>query len=327
MNQKNDHFNRFIETPKISLIQKPTPVHKLEYLGKKLGVSELWIKREDLTSTGYGGNKVRNLEYILGEAKNKNIRKLITAAPKGSNFIAALAYHGSKNGFNVQVEQFCPTETEQILSHNRFSIDSGASITKHSYMHPYIDASVGYMKSILASNLEKDTYRVPTGGSCTLGVLGHVGAFLEMAEQMKGRMPEQIIVGVGTCGTIAGLHCGAKLLGLKTKIIGIRCVDPIMANKLNIYRLIQKTLSMLQTKTKASFEEIKLMDPDQHKVQYVRKNQQALEMSEFMKYYENVLLDTTYTSKVILGLKSMIENGKIKNKRTMYWHTFNSNAI
>ena len=56
--------------PKVKLIENPSPIHHLQRVSKALGV-DIYIKRDDLFSVGFGGNKLRKLEYLLGDAKKK----------------------------------------------------------------------------------------------------------------------------------------------------------------------------------------------------------------------------------------------------------------
>ena len=57
----------FLETTeRVSLLPGPTPLHDLRQAQRDKDV-RLMIKRDDMTGIGPGGNKVRSLEYILGE--------------------------------------------------------------------------------------------------------------------------------------------------------------------------------------------------------------------------------------------------------------------
>src|SRR5436853_7909412 len=67
----------------------PTPVHRLEALGRDAGVAELWIKRDDQTGTVYGGNKVRKLEWLLADALARGHRTVLTTGAVGSNHALA----------------------------------------------------------------------------------------------------------------------------------------------------------------------------------------------------------------------------------------------
>ena len=65
--------------PRISLGLFPTPIHKLENISAMLGTN-VYIKRDDLTGIGLGGNKVRKLEYLLAEAQKQGA-KVVAVIP------------------------------------------------------------------------------------------------------------------------------------------------------------------------------------------------------------------------------------------------------
>ncbi len=62
---------------KVSLLNLPTPLEFLKNISEELGI-QMYIKRDDMTGLGMGGNKLRKLEYILKEAQNKGATMLIT---------------------------------------------------------------------------------------------------------------------------------------------------------------------------------------------------------------------------------------------------------
>ena len=53
---------------RVSLARLPTPLEPLERLSREIGGPRLWVKRDDLTGVGVSGNKVRKLEFCVGEA-------------------------------------------------------------------------------------------------------------------------------------------------------------------------------------------------------------------------------------------------------------------
>ena len=114
------------ELPFVSIIPEPTPVHRMTRLEGKLGHSHLSVKREDFTHSVYGGNKVRNLEFVLANAIANHKQRVITIVPKGSNFTAALSAHGNRLGLGVQLNQFVAVENPQIEAHFQFSKAQGA---------------------------------------------------------------------------------------------------------------------------------------------------------------------------------------------------------
>ncbi|MCY4671307.1 MAG: D-cysteine desulfhydrase family protein, partial [Rhodococcus sp.] len=56
--------------PPISLGSWPTPVEPLARCAQALGLGpeDLWIKRDDVTGLGGGGNKIRKLQYTCAQA-------------------------------------------------------------------------------------------------------------------------------------------------------------------------------------------------------------------------------------------------------------------
>ena len=105
----------------LPLGQLPTPVHLLAHLGHELGFDSLWIKRDDLSGPLGGGNKVRKLEYLLADARQKGYETLFTAGPKGSNHVCATIKYGKAVGFQCHCllfdqppSEFSETNFQQI---------------------------------------------------------------------------------------------------------------------------------------------------------------------------------------------------------------------
>ena len=122
LSQRIDSFSLLNNIAKTPLINGPTPIYPLKFLGKEWGHGQLYIKREDLTAAKYGGNKVRNLEYLLGDCQRKGLQSIITPSPIGSNFIAALAPITQSQGIDVKVEYFKPHFNHHIQVQQKFSL-------------------------------------------------------------------------------------------------------------------------------------------------------------------------------------------------------------
>ena len=78
------HLARF---PRVRLFPTPTPLEKLEHLSRHLGGPEIWIKRDDCTVVATGGNKVRKLEWLAGEAQAQGATHLVTQGAVQSNHV------------------------------------------------------------------------------------------------------------------------------------------------------------------------------------------------------------------------------------------------
>src|SRR6185312_9544979 len=78
------------ELPRLALVHGPTPIVKRPALDEWLGV-DLWIKRDDATGGAEAGNKVRKLEWLLGEARARRADTVITCGGLQSNHARATA--------------------------------------------------------------------------------------------------------------------------------------------------------------------------------------------------------------------------------------------
>jgi 1-aminocyclopropane-1-carboxylate deaminase/D-cysteine desulfhydrase-like pyridoxal-dependent ACC family enzyme len=316
-----------IEKTWIPLINNPTPVYSLKRLGHALNHRHLYTKREDLTDLTYGGNKVRNLEFLLGDALSKKASRVVTAAPLGSNFVAALAAQSNRIGIPAEIYHFVPHLNRQIEKHARFSETQKAKL--NIYNGPLFSAVLRAATKIsFELSKDKSVYRMPTGGSGPLGVLGHINAVFELHEQVRAGLipePDFIVVGVGTCGTVAGLHAGLMLSGMKTKVVGVRCVDRVICNRFMITRLINQSLNLLGSKRKIRPRDIHLYDHGA--VDYGRSLADATAFQNIAMESENIRLDTTYTTKVVSWMSQFLSRSEIRNKHVLYWHTFSDAAV
>jgi 1-aminocyclopropane-1-carboxylate deaminase/D-cysteine desulfhydrase-like pyridoxal-dependent ACC family enzyme len=257
-------FNTYPELQQqwVPLITQATPVSRLRDFGQAIGHNHLYVKREDLTAAGYGGNKVRNLEFLLGRAQFHGCNRIAMVAPLGSNFVAAAASQATKIGMTSEFFQFVPTQNKQIHLHARFTQSTGANvhINEGPLLPAILKSSLGLglrMGQNLATN--EKTFRLPMGGSDVLGALGHVNAALELAMQIRrGEIPhvDHLLVGVGTCGTMAGLLVGLRMADLNTKVIGVRCVDKIICNEYQIAALANQLTKKLRLNFKIAVSEI-----------------------------------------------------------------------
>ena len=326
----------------VSLIPKATPVARLESFGPEVGLNNLYVKREDLTAPGYGGNKVRNLEFLLGRAQFFGCSRVAMVAPLGSNFVAAAASQSARIGMRSEFFHFTPTQNKQIHQHAKFTRSTGADLHIHdgAILPGILRSSLGLGLRISQNLMTKQkTFRLPMGGSDVIGSLGHVNAALELAMQIrKGELPaiDHLIVGVGTCGTMAGLLVGLRLANLNTKVIGVRCVDKIICNEVRIAALANQLAKKFRVGFSFAASEINLRDytafdeaRDSLAIHYAKPLAQAEDLILQMQELEQITLDTTYTTKVIHFLKSWIKTDPFQTRRKniLYWHTFSPTAM
>lgn len=217
----------------LRLADLPTPVARLDRLGRAVGHSQLYIKRDDLTSARYGGNKPRKLEFLLADALRRGARTLVTMGALGSNHLLATAIHGRAAGLRTVGVVF-PQPLSEHVQHNLWA-DRAVGVelvrTASKYLLP-----VAVARTLLRLRLSEGRAPalIPGGGSNALGALGFVSAGLELGEQVAaGELPEPeaIFVALGTGGTAAGLALGLRLAGLSSRVVAVRVIDRLLANR------------------------------------------------------------------------------------------------
>ena len=316
--------------PWVSLIPSATPVHKLESFAKSFSYGELYIKREDKTDLVYGGNKVRNLEFVLGEAVRSKKRHILTLAPFGSNFIGAFAVHTKKLNLSAEVEHFVMVKNPQVQAHVDFSRAMGAKLNIHNGATGMVRAAGVALGKIAYSELtHEETLYCPPGASNLMGALGHTNAALELVEQVKYNempRPDVVFVGAGTCGTISGLTAGFRLAGWDTRVIGVRCVDKLVCNPRAVTKLSNRVLAVCGSPLRIHPSQVQLTQSPID-IGYAKPLEGAEQVMQRFYEHEGIHLDTTYTSKVVAKMDVLYISGALKDKKVLYWHTFSPAAM
>lgn len=191
-----------MDVPHVRLGDYPTAVEPLPALG------DVWLKREDASSPLYGGNKLRTLETLVADALARKAKRVWTLGAFGSNQALALILHARElalaTGTILFPQRATPAAAENlraIISHGDrvVALRSIATFPAHWWAR---------------SRARAAEYLITPGGAVPLGALGHVGAVLELAEQVHaGKMPPpaHIVLAVGSTCTTAGLLAGLAL--------------------------------------------------------------------------------------------------------------------
>ncbi len=311
--------------PWLSLVAAPTPVQPLKTLSKQFG-REIWIKRDDITSPIYGGNKPRKLEFILGQACSQGRKQLITIGGLGTNHGLATAVFGRKLGFQVTLGLF----KQPITTHVQNNL-----LLFHAH-----EAKMVYTGSILKAVLWyyvkkritcPGAYFIAPGGSNFLGILGYVDAGLELALQIERKelpLPKVIFVATGSGGTMAGLVLGLRLAGLSTKIIGVQVAPKAIANVKTVLRQADRALRILQRldqnvpQKHLALEDLSI-DHRHYGRGYGYPTDNGHKALKIMADTEGIILDPTYTGKAFGALLNYLRTVSDAGP-TLFWNTFNS---
>ena len=203
--------NVFGHLPRARLATLPTPLER----GSELpGGARLWMKRDDLTGLGMGGNKARKLEFLCGAAVAEGARSLVTVGAAQSNHCRMTAAAGAMLGLEVHLVlsgDRPSVPTGNLLLSSLFGAQQHFTGSEESHWGELEIAREALADELRATGAEP--YSIPIGGSTAVGAVGYAVAFVELMEQCEslGIRPAAIVHTSSSGGTHAGLLAGRAL--------------------------------------------------------------------------------------------------------------------
>lgn len=321
--------------PRVELCELPTPLEAIVEQSLSAGCGALWVKRDDLTSSVYGGNKVRKLEFLLGDAVVKGAKSVITFGAYGSNHALATAVHARRLGLEPHVilspQEPGPYAARTLRAH------AGLGTVVH-----VIDGWDGKRAAVEARRelTERDGVEpavIPMGGTSALGAIGYVDAAFELFGQTIGRlsagedappMPDVVYVAGGTLGTAVGLAVGLAALELPTRVVSVRVTPSEVASEQFAATLTDDLVAKLR-KHDATFPELGADDValelrnDWFEPGYgvpTAETVDAVSSAEAAGLH----LETTYTGKALAALRGDAAAGKLEGQAVLFLDTYNS---
>jgi D-cysteine desulfhydrase len=210
------------------------------------GFTSFYIKRDDLSSRLYGGNKVRKLEFSLACALRKGYGRIMTMGAAGSNHVLATAMHGRRLGLATTALLFGQPCAEYVRRNLLADYRCGVRMV---WAGSIPGIPMAYAKEKAAALLRGERlYWLGPGGSSSSGSIGYVNAGLEIAEQVEAGLlpePDYVVSAMGTHGTCAGLWLGLRLAGMRSQLVGAAVVETAYCNPTLWARLVNRTSAML----------------------------------------------------------------------------------
>jgi D-cysteine desulfhydrase len=300
-------------------------VQRCRNLERELGLDSLWVKRDDLTSPLYGGNKVRKLEFILAHARGKGCRKVLAIGGVGSNHCVANAVFCREMQLRPLAALVDQPITEHVRENLLLDLYLGNEIL-------YAHGTPGIVAKILWKYAQApSTYLMMPGGSTPLGTLGFVNAALELKEQVaRGEIPEpdHLFVACGSAGTAAGLALGVTLAGLRTRIHAVQVSFPVFSAERALHRTARWAWQLLAKHEKGlprlTLDHL-IPDPDYYGGLYGKTTPEGRQAVTLMRQAEGIGLETTYTGKTFAALCGFarVRREELRGKTLLYWHTYN----
>ena len=309
-----ERFPSLDEIPRIQLGRYPTPVVSPRGLPP-----DLWIKRDDLSADPMGGNKIRALEFLLGDVVRDD--HLVTVGSAGSTHALAVATYGQRLGARVAVGRW-----KQEM--NAAAVRVAERLARDADAAPLFDSPAVAYAWAWRERLQGARW-IAAGGSSPIGVLGHINAGLELVAQIDAGLlprPKRVVVPLGTGGTAAGLAAAFAIAQREIIVVGARVVPWIVARHGSVMRLARRTMKIIERA-----EGISLPRPRASAFEvvdktfggaYGRETEEARAAAQRLATVSSVELDGTYSAKAFALALELAGSDP-----TLFWLTFDSRIL
>ena len=341
MNEKIAQLRAYTSRlPKAQLGFFPTPLYRLNRLSEALGI-ELYIKRDDFTGMNlFGGNKVRKLEYLLGDAVQRGATHVITYGATQSNHAMETAAACRRLGVQPILYLTVVVEPEPGSARANLLLDKVLGAEIHTVpilpgeTEEDADARAAEMGAARAAELNaagQICVDIPMGGASRLGSVGFADGMAELAEQLEaldGLHFSKIYHCTGTGGTMAGMHVGRALLGIDAEIISVAASPKQEQEYIDkVHKLCGDVLDLLGSSAQVERDALHL-DLTQWQPGYEQPSAAASEAIRLLARTEGLFVDPVYTGKALAALLADVRSGKIsKGERVLFWHTGGATAL
>lgn len=323
--------------PRVRLTALPSPLQRAERLEAALreGGSRpprLYIKRDDLLSLAFGGNKIRNLEFALGAAIAAGATDVITGGRLQSNHCRLTAAACARLGLRAHLVL---SGTEPAVSTGNLLLCRllGAAITcTDSDNRALRDAAMREIAGRAARDGGRP-YVVPVGGSDVAGAYGHLLAAHELLAQADalGERVAAVVLATATGGTQAGMLAGLRQAG-SGAASGVARLDAFAVAKSaaelgpEVLRIANE-LAAAEGIESISASDV-LIDDSMIGEGYGIPTAAGDAALALLGATEGIVADPVYTGKALAGLLAAIRRGGYGEDETVVWvHTGGAPAL
>ena len=320
--KRNRVLTALSHVPRVQTALLPTPLERLHRCEEKLDYKGIYIKRDDLTGYGPGGNKLRSLEFIVGEALQEGADTLIASGPVQSNLCTLAAATAAKMGMHC------------ILVHNG---EKPEKLVGNPLLNELLGAESIFLGNVDCNERTKvveETYRrleetnhpyiIKNGATTGAGAFGYTNMICELEQQFQTlpRYHEQptVFAPGGNGGVAAGLIYGNALCGFPFRIVIISVEDTKEVLTEHITRTIQDADAILHMGFPFTVDQVATIDDSYRGNGWgMNTKDSSDEVLSFPKL-TGIFVENVYTSKVLVGMKDYIMKGQVKGP-AIYVHT------
>ena len=311
--------------PRVSLAHLPTPLELLPRLSEYLGGPNVYVKRDDCTGLGTGGNKTRKLEFLMADAVANNADVIITQGAVQSNHVRQTAAAACKMGMDCEIvlEQRIAEPSDPYINSGNVLLDRiFGSRLRDVEKGTDMDAAMGDVAEELRGK-GKTPYIIPGGGSSPVGALGYVDCALEMMSQANtgGIVIDHVVHATGSAGTQAGLITGLKATHADIPLLGIGVNAPQDVQEEKVYKLAVETADYVGAPGVVQREDV-VANCDYVGEGYGIPTKAMNDAIMLLARLEGLLFDPVYSGKGLAGMIDLVGKGFFSDARNIVFvHT------
>lgn len=310
--------------PRVTIVRAPTPLEDAPRLAAALGVRRLLVKRDDLTDLALGGNKVRKLEFLFGEALARSADTIVTTASAHSNFLRIVSAGARRFGLRpvllVRGRPDLPSVGNLLLM--RLFAER---IVYLDTADPYADTTIAKMRDLERelTAAGRRPYLIHLAAfSAGLATAAYIPAAEELAVQLRDCGGcDRVVLAVGSGGTYAGLLLGLRARGVGTPVLGASVNTGAAEMRGRIRDQIRAAEDLLDLPSTVGDDEIEITDAHVGPG-YGIPTADSLEAVALAARTEGLLLDPIYTGKAWAALAFAVRTGAVRPSDTVvFMHT------
>ena len=317
--------------PRVRITHGPTALEFMPRLTEALGGPNIYIKRDDCTGLGTGGNKTRKLEFLMADAVKHGADTIITQGATQSNHARQTVAIAAKMGMQCEIllEDRTGSKDEAYKQSGNVFLDHlyGAHVTERPGGTDMAAAMNEVADALRAQG--RKPYIIPGGGSNPIGALGYVVCALELTDQFNhlGLNVDCVVHATGSAGTQAGLVAGFEGTRSQITVLGIGVRAPKEAQESNVFNLAVKTAELLGVPGSVKRESV-MANCDYVGGGYGVPTPGMVEAVTMLARLEGILLDPVYSGKGMAGLIDLCRKGHFKKgQNVVFLHTGGAVAL
>ncbi|WP_296611956.1 D-cysteine desulfhydrase family protein [Sphingomonas sp.] len=312
--------------PRFRLLDGPTPIQRLarleQVLGTATGGARLWVKRDDVMGVGGGGNKLRKLEFLIGEATAQGCDTFITTGGLQSNHARQSAAAAARAGLSCELmlSDVVPRHDPAYRTNGNLLLDDLFGATVHRLPGDVDALAAAHSRAGEIARDGRKAYVVGSGGSSPLGCLGYAVCAAEILdeEQAAGRRFAAIVVPNGSSGTHAGLAAGLCAAGDDPRrVLSFTVLAPLDKAIAETRRLATAALPLIAPERTLADDAIHI-DASQRGEAYGIPTGAMVDAVRTLARSEGLLLDPVYSGKAFAGLLAGMHDGRWEGRDVLF---------